>query len=60
MSITDNAMLTKRDIDSTTVHGKETSVNVSFTKETSTNIDHTFLTNNEKLDYLIGECYIKV
>lgn len=64
--ITDNAMIIQRDIDTTNVARKntssvnETSVNIPVTTDTVTGVDHTFLTNNEKLDYLIGESYITV
>lgn len=53
-------MLTKREIDTTILERKKTCVNVPSTKNILTSVDHTFLTNNEKLDYLIGELYIKV
>jgi len=59
--ITDNAELTKHDINTTIAQKKETPVNVPFTTDRPLqSIDHRFLTNDEKLDYLIGELYTKV
>jgi len=55
----DSTMLAKHDVD-TIIQEKDTSVKVSYIKDTLTDIDYIkFLTNNEKIDYLIGESYIK-
>jgi len=58
--IPDNAILTKRDADITIVEKNNNSVKTSYIKDVSADIDHTFLTNNEKIDYLIGEANLKV
>jgi len=59
--ITDNAELTKHDINTTIAQKKKTPVNIPFTTDRPLqSIDHRFLTNDEKLDYLIGELYTKV
>ncbi|XP_071573121.1 uncharacterized protein, partial [Temnothorax nylanderi] len=49
----DNAILTKRNVDTTIVQEKNTSLKASDIRDTSTDIHHTLLTNNEKIDYLI-------
>ncbi|XP_071653075.1 uncharacterized protein [Temnothorax longispinosus] len=48
----DNAILTKHNVDITIVQEKNPR-KACYIKETSTDIDHTLLTNNEKIDYLI-------
>jgi len=59
--ITDNAELTKHDINTTIAQKKKTPVNVPFTTDRPLqSIDHRFLTNDEKLDSLIGEIYTKI
>lgn len=53
--VIDNTKLTKCD-DTTITQKKNTSVNEStMMKDALLNIDHTFLTNNEKMDYIIGK-----
>jgi len=53
--------LTKHDINTTIAQKKETPVNVPFTTDRPLqSINHRFLTNDEKLDYLIGELYTKL
>ncbi|XP_067208650.1 uncharacterized protein [Linepithema humile] len=46
-------MLTKYNVDTSIVQEKNTSQKTCCIRETSRNIDHTFLTTNEKIDYLI-------